>query len=484
MRYEQSGYPPIDLASPALQALAAQAQAEIAALAYPARSWVERRSPAGEEWCDVAIVGGGQSALGLAFGLQRAGVPDTLCLSAAAPGEAGPWQTYARMETLRTPKDLVGLEFGLPNLGFRRWYEVQFGTAAWEALGRIARVHWAAYLDWYAAATCAKIRHRTNVEAIRPIAGGFALALQGPEGSSTLYARRVALATGFEGSGGWDVPAHIKNSLPPHVYAHSNGPIATGQVAGKRVAVLGHGASAFDNAAWALANGATRVDLCFRRAKLPEINPHRWAEQAGFLDHFYDLPDALRWQLGVAFRRMDQPPTANGVAAATSYPNFEAHPGRDWLRVAVDGDAIRIDTPKGPLVADFLICATGLATDLARRPELDLVREHIALWADRYMPPPALAHAGLGASPYLGPDFEFLERRPGSAPYLKHLFCFSYAAMASHGGQCTSISGHKFALPRLVRGVARSLFLEQADTLMPGLEAFDEREILLPSATA
>ena len=484
MRYEQSGYPPIDLASPALQALATQAQAEIAALAYPARSWVERRSPAGEEWCDVAIVGGGQSALGLAFGLQRAGVPNTLCLSAAAPGEAGPWQTYARMETLRTPKDLVGLEFGLPNLGFRRWYEVQFGSAAWEALGRIARVHWAAYLDWYAAATCAKIRHRTNVEAIRPIAGGFALALQGPEGPSTLHARRVALATGFEGSGGWDVPAHIKNNLPPHAYAHSNGPLATGQVAGKRVAVLGHGASAFDNAAWALANGAARVDLCFRRAKLPEINPHRWAEQAGFLDHFYDLPDALRWQLGVAFRRMDQPPTANGVAAATSYPNFEAHPGRDWLRVAVDGDAIRIDTPKGPLVADFLICATGLATDLARRPELDLVREHIALWADRYMPPPELAHAGLGASPYLGPDFEFLERRPGSAPYLKHLFCFSYAAMASHGGQCTSISGHKFALPRLVRGVARSLFLEQADTLMPGLEAFDEREILLPSATA
>ena len=40
MRYEQSGYPPIDLASPALQALAAQAQDEIAALAYPARSWV------------------------------------------------------------------------------------------------------------------------------------------------------------------------------------------------------------------------------------------------------------------------------------------------------------------------------------------------------------------------------------------------------------------------------------------------------------
>ena len=481
MRYEQQGYPTVDLASPALQALADQARAEIAALAYPTRAWVERPAAVGDEWRDVAIIGGGQSALGLAFGLQRAGVADTLCLSAAAQGEAGPWQTYARMATLRTPKELVGLEFGLPSLGFRRWYEVQFGAHAWAALERIARVHWAAYLDWYAAVTGAQIRHRTRVDAIRPIAGGFALALSDPAGTRTLHARRVVLATGFEGSGGWDVPAHIKDNLPDHVFAHSNGPIAIEQIAGKRVAVLGHGASAFDNAAFALANGAARVDLCFRRAKLPEINPHRWAEQAGFLDHFYDLPDALRWQLGVAFRRMDQPPTANGVAAAMAYANFAVHPGCDWLNVCIDGDAIRIDTQKGPLVADFLICATGLATDLARRPELDLVREHIALWADRYAPPPELAHSGLGASPYLGPDFQFLERRPGAAPYLKNLFCFSYAAMASHGGQCTSISGHKFALPRLVRGVARSLFLEQAETLVPSLEAFDAREILLPS---
>jgi FAD-dependent urate hydroxylase len=480
MRYEQPGYPPIDLANPALRALAEQARGEIAALAYPTRSWVEPRLQTDQDWCDVAIVGSGQSALGLAFGLKRAGIQDTLCLEAAAQGQVGPWLTYARMATLRTPKDLVGLEFGQISLGFRRWYEVQFGEAAWSTLERIARVHWAAYLDWYAEATGAKIRYRTNVDAIRPVAGGFALALTGADGAKTLHARRVVLATGFEGSGGWDVPDHIKRSVPAQAYAHSNGPIAVEQVAGKRVAILGHGASAFDNAAWALANGAARVDLCFRRAHLPEINPHRWAEQAGFLDHFYDLPDAVRWQIGLAFRRMDQPPTASGVAAATAFSNFQAHPGRDWLAVEQHGAELRIATPKGPLAADFLICATGLAVDLARRPELDAVRRHIALWADRYTPPPEQAHAGLAASPYLGPNFEFLEREPGTAPFLEHLFCFSYASNTSHGGQCTSISGHKYALPRLVRGVARSLFLEQTDTLLPSLAAFDEREILLP----
>ncbi|EGH49635.1 hypothetical protein PSYPI_47513, partial [Pseudomonas syringae pv. pisi str. 1704B] len=39
--------------------------------------------------------------------------------------------------------------------------------------------------------------------------------------------------------------------------------------AGKRVAVIGGGASAMDSAATALEAGATRVDLLIRRAELP-----------------------------------------------------------------------------------------------------------------------------------------------------------------------------------------------------------------------
>ena len=41
----------------------------------------------------------------------------------------GPWATTARMETLRSPKQLTGPALGLPALTFRAWYEAQFGTA-------------------------------------------------------------------------------------------------------------------------------------------------------------------------------------------------------------------------------------------------------------------------------------------------------------------------------------------------------------------
>jgi len=476
MRYEQHGYPSVDLKSPPLQQLALRARAEIAALAYPAQGWVQPRAG----FRDVAIVGGGQSALGIAFGLKRLGIADTVCLERAARGHAGPWLGYARMATLRTPKDLVGLEYGHAALGFRAWYEAQFGASAWQGLERIARVHWAAYLDWYADVTEPEIRYATSVARIEPVAGGFKLHCQTSDDEFAVHARRVVLATGFEGSGAWDVPGVVKNTVDPALWAHSNGPLPREKIAGKRVAILGHGASAFDNAAYALDNGAASVDLCFRRPKLPEINPHRWAEFAGFLDHFYDLPDALRWQLGYMFRVLDQPPTKNGVAAASAYPNFRVRPGADWQQIENRNGALSLRTATGAIDADFLICATGLASDLALRPELADLCGDIALWADRYAPPADQTHAGLGVAPYLGPAFEFLEKRPGTAPWLANIQCFSFSASVSHGGQCTSISGHKFSLPRLTRGLARSFFLEQAGGLAASLAAFDAREILLP----
>jgi cation diffusion facilitator CzcD-associated flavoprotein CzcO len=466
----------------ALAALAATARADAAAQSHPARPWVKRPAQAPGDLHDVVVVGGGQSALGVAFGLKREGISGVVCLDAAAAGAEGPWLGYARMATLRTPKELVGLEYGQPSLGFRAWHEARYGAGAWDAMARIPRTDWAAYLDWYRRTTDADVRNGTRVRRIEPAAHGFDLRCDGPSGPALCRARRVVLATGFEGSGAWEVPDHVRRALAPERYAHSNGPIDPARVAGKRVAILGHGASAFDNAVWALDNGAASVDICFRRAKLPEINPHRWAEFAGFLDHFHELPDALRWKLSREFRIMDQPPTKTGVDAATARPNCRIRPGADWIAVREADGAVRIDTPKGALEADFLICATGLVTDLSRREELAAIADGIARWADRYTPPPGEEHDGLAAAPYLGPHLEFTERVPGTAPFLSRLFCFSYAAGVSHGGQCASISGHRYALPRLVRGIVRGFFLDQAETLLPDLAAYDEREVLLPAA--
>src|SRR5207237_5571779 len=102
------------------------------------------------------------------------------------------------------------------------------------------------------------------------------------------------LATGIDGSGAWRAQDALAAGLPAQRYAHSTDEIDFGRLAGKRVGVLGVGASAFDNAAAALEAGATRVDLCFRRAEIPRVNPLIWMNFAGMFGHFGELSDLHR----------------------------------------------------------------------------------------------------------------------------------------------------------------------------------------------
>lgn len=50
---------------------------------------------------------------------MRERVTSVLCLDENEPGKEGPWATYARMVTLRTPKQLTGLDYGMPSLTFQ-----------------------------------------------------------------------------------------------------------------------------------------------------------------------------------------------------------------------------------------------------------------------------------------------------------------------------------------------------------------------------
>ena len=61
---------------------------------------------------------------------------------ALQPGKEGPWMTYARMVTLRTPKHLTGLDYGMPSLTFQSYYEARFGKDAWAELDKIPKEMW------------------------------------------------------------------------------------------------------------------------------------------------------------------------------------------------------------------------------------------------------------------------------------------------------------------------------------------------------
>jgi cation diffusion facilitator CzcD-associated flavoprotein CzcO len=449
-------------------------------LDYPRREWVTpRRTSRGEPIYDVVIVGAGQGGLATAFGLMRERVTNLLVVDENPLDRAGPWLNFARMRTLRTPKYVTGPDLGIPSLTPRAWYEAQQGEGSWEALGLIPKELWAAYLAWYRQTLGIPVRPDTRVGALRwdEVERAWELPFDAKTERGLIYARRVVLATGIEGSGQWEIPPMIRESLSPRLYSHTRYDIDFQALRGKRVAVLGAGASAFDNASVALEHGASEVRLFFRRKQLVQVNAYRWAETVGFLKHAGDLADADKWRFIRQILRMGQLPPTDTYARARAHAAFHLHPGSAWKSVTQVGDAgIAIETQSGTFQVDYVIVGTGFVTDLRLRPELQHVERHVARWEDRYTPPESERHADLARHPYLGSSFEFTEREPGAAPYLKYLYNYTFGCLPSLGFGGASISGMKYSNPRLVAGITRSLFLEDREQHLQSLYDFAEQE--------
>ncbi len=250
-----------------LAALEAQVRRDLARIDHPSMPWLEpMAAPDGRMALDVLIVGGGQSGVAAGFALLRAKVDNILVLDQATRGQEGPWRSYARMHTLRSPKDYTGPDLDVPSLTYRSWHEARFGAADWETLGQIRREDWADYLLWVRDVTGVPLHNGVRVTAIGPGGPGL-LAVDVVEGGTArrLYCRRLVLATGQDGAGRWAMPGFIE-ALPAHLRAHTADAIDFGALRGKVVAVLGAGASALDNAAMALEAGAAAVHLFCRRA--------------------------------------------------------------------------------------------------------------------------------------------------------------------------------------------------------------------------
>jgi cation diffusion facilitator CzcD-associated flavoprotein CzcO len=85
--------------------------------------------------------------------------------------------------------------------------------------------------------------------------------------------------------GDWTIPETLRH-LPSSICVHTAQPIDFASLRGKQIAVIGAGASAFDNAATALEAGAAEVHLFCRRADIQVIQPYRWLTFRGFLTIF------------------------------------------------------------------------------------------------------------------------------------------------------------------------------------------------------
>jgi cation diffusion facilitator CzcD-associated flavoprotein CzcO len=448
------------LANPAnLNELELRLAQDLAWLNLPAKPWVPARSHGHARVLDVAIVGGGMLGLVTAAALRNIGVDEVKAFDRSSPGREGPWITSARMQTLRTRKDAAGPALGIPSLTFRAWFEAQHGADAFERMERIPRAMWMDYLVWYRRVLSLPVENETSVTSIGLREDGLvALSLEACGGKKDILARRVVLATGIDGLGQPGLP-EVAKALPARYRAHSSDLIDMAALAGKRVAVVGAGASAMDNAAAALEAGAAKVDIFIRRADIPRIDKFTGIGSRGMTYGYVGLPDDAKWRYMVEGERAQIPPPRHSVQRVSRHPNAHFHLASPIEALAERDGAIEITTPKGRYQADFIILATGFAVDFANRPEFAGIAPFIRRWADVYQPPADLEHAGLADMPYLGPGFEFTPRA-GAPTGISNIYCFAYPAVLTHGKITSGIPSIGEGATRLAQAIARSLFVE------------------------
>lgn len=459
-----------------LAALEARLDRELALTGFVRPEWVRPRTFGGETVLDVAVVGGGQCGLAAAMGLRREGVANVMIFDENPAGCEGPWETYARMVTLRTPKTLTPIDFGLPSLTYQAWWEARHGAAGWEAVDKIARGDWMDYLRWYRRVLDLPVENDAKLMRVEPLPGEGLHRLHFA-GGGVEHARKVVLATGIQGGGEWHTPAMVRDNLPRRLWAHASEPIDFDALHGKRLGILGGGASAFDNANHALTCGVAAAEVFIRRKQLPRINPIRFMEKVGFAARYPALDDQTKYAAMDCFLGHNQPPTNDTFERAASWPGFHLHLGAPWLDVAEHNDLVRVTTPHGFHEFDFVVISTGLLSDPGLRPELCDVAGLIARWGDR-VTPPGKRNALIDAHPYLGPAFEFLPRDGADGGPLHGLFAFNYSALISLGLSASALSGLHNALPRLAKGVADQLFLDDKDELVAAFLAYDDPEFL------
>ena len=162
-----------------------------------------------------------------------------------------------------------------------------------------------------------------------------------------------------------------------------------------------------------------------------------------------------------------------------AFPNFTMQLGRNWTDARVEGGRIRLETARGPFHADYAICGTGIRQDVHLRPELAGFADKIALWSHRYTPPPGEDDELLGAYPYLGADYAFLERTPGEAPFLADIHLFGIGSTVSFGPSGSSINAMTTAVPKVVAGVTRGLFAGDLQRHWQSLLAYDVKQVEL-----
>jgi len=217
----------------------------------------------------------------------------------------------------------------------------------------------------------------------RARAGGLLAATVQTALASRLFMRARSCWRRAGGHGDWTIPEPLRH-LPSSLRAHCGAAIDFDHCVAA-VAVIGAGASAFDNAATALEAGAAEVHLFCRRAEIQVIQPYRWLTFRGFLRHFCDLDDAWRWRFMRAVLEMREGFPQATYDRCARHANFHLHEGRRSSKRARWAGR-RIASAAGNIRSRFRDLRHRHRHEFRRPARAEKLRRNIATWADRYRP--------------------------------------------------------------------------------------------------
>lgn len=454
---------------------------------HPNREWVASRETKNKEpILDVAIIGGGQTGLTMAFSLKRHCINNVKVFEKAKEDLAGAWINIGRMKTLRTPKSTTGPDLDIPVLSVKNWYTNKYSQEAWDELDYIPRLVWHDYLNWFRKVLDLPVQFETHAGPLSWDSENecytFTITKDGLE--NQIYARKVILATGLDGSGEWMVPTFIKENLQKHRYSQAAWTITEEDVKGKSVAILGAGPNAFD---WSLESarlGAKSIDVFSKREKLVNLHCFKWGEFTGFMKNFVDLSDEQKYNFVARMYEMGQPPVPERVDGAFALDNFTMHYSSPWVNAYEKDDKVVIETPQGSYEADFLILATGWHCNLETRKELSNLVDKIAKWEDKFSAPEGRSYNKLLKFPYLGRGFQFTPKSDDDA-YLNSLFNMTGGGLVSNGFCAgTGLTGMKYSIDLITNEICQQFFTEDADHYYASFDDYNSKdfdeEVYLP----
>lgn len=452
----------------------------LSCIQHPHREWVyPRNSQNGDPILDVAIIGGGQTGLTMAFALKRHSIHNIRVFDLHPEDAAGSWIHIGRMPILRTPKTTTGPDLDIPVLSVKYWYSKKYGAEAWEKLDFIPRLDWHDYLNWFRKVLALPVQFNSVVGPLFWDEDNQAYRFVITQGDTKeeVFARKVILATGLEGSGDWMIPSFVKQNLLPSRYSQAGWPIDEASIKDKSIAILGAGSNAFDWVLEANRMGAKSVQLFSKRDRLVTLHCFKWGAFTGFMKCFIDLTDDQKYSFAARMYEMGQPPVPEQVESAFKLENFSIHYSSPWTNVHENNNQITIETPTGNYQADFLIIATGWECDLESRPELVHLVDKIAKWKDVYSPPLDRKYKKLLEFPYLGRGFQFIPKDPEEAPYLYSLFNMTGGGLVSNGFCAgTGLTGMKYSIQLIIHEICRQFFLEDGDKYYSSFDQYNKKD--------